>query len=97
MLLDSLTTCLLKSRILSSRDFWGNSGRFFCDDRVMIVLMIKSTFGALEAQLFGLQNGLVLDVCFGCVFSEAIFGSGTWEIWADTLVPRHRTRSIVFT
>ena len=25
-------------------------GPFFCDDRVMIVLMIKSTFGALEAQ-----------------------------------------------
>ena len=47
---DSLTKCLLKSGILSSRDFWGNSGRFFCDDRVMIVVMIKLTFGALEAQ-----------------------------------------------
>ncbi len=30
--------------------FLGKFGPFFCDDRVMIVLMIKSTFGALEAQ-----------------------------------------------
>ena len=36
-------------------------GPFFCDDRVMIVLMIKSTFGALEAIPF-LGSKMV---CFG--------------------------------
>ena len=44
---------------------------------------------------FGLQNGLLLDFCFGCVFSEAIFGSGTWETWADTLVPTEPEESLV--
>ena len=33
-----------------ARDIWRNSGRFLCVDRVMIVLMIESIFGALEAQ-----------------------------------------------
>ena len=76
--------------------FLGNFGPFFCGDRVMIVLMIKSTFGALEAQSpFWAPNGLFLELCFGCVLSEAIFGSGTWETWADTLVSTEPEESLV--
>ena len=47
---------------------------------------------------FGLQNCLFVDLCFGCVFClKPLFGWGTWETWADTLVPRHRTHALFHT
>ena len=44
-------------------------GPFFSDDRVMIVLMIKSTFGALEAQ------------SFFCAPKWFVFGALFWVIF----------------